>query len=144
MVIIGQNRKHRHRNVKTGSGGIGIFVKQNFYDMLNIGVLDQSFEGVLWVYFNHKHSDFKFNVCVCYLPPENSTRQVDKDVFFDTLISQVYEFQKFAPFLICGDFNSRCGEEDDYIVGVDDMCHRDVVNFKCNSYCNTFRCETYN
>lgn len=24
---IGQNRKHRHRNAKTGSGGIGIFVK---------------------------------------------------------------------------------------------------------------------
>ena len=29
-------------------------------------------------------------------------------------------------------------EENDYIVGVDDICHRDVVDFKCNSYCNTF------
>jgi hypothetical protein len=68
--------------------------------MFNIGVLDQSFEGILWVYFNHKHSDFKSNVCVCvcYLPPENSTRQVDKDVFFDTLISQVYEFQNYGHF----------------------------------------------
>jgi hypothetical protein len=41
-------------------------------------------------------------------------------------------------FFICGDFNSRCGKENDYIVGVDDICHRDVVDFKCNSYCNTF------
>ena len=35
--------------------------------MFNIGVLDQSFEGILWVYFNYKHSDFKFNVCVCVI-----------------------------------------------------------------------------
>ena len=73
-------------------------------------------------------------MCVCVIClQKNSTRQLDKDVFFDTLISQIYEFQNFGPFLICGDFNSRCGEENDYIVGVDDICHRDVVDFKCSS-----------
>jgi len=92
----------------------------------------------MWVYFTHTFSDFKFNVCVSYLPPENSTRQVDKDAFFDTLISQVYEYQNSGQFLICGDFNSICGDEDDYITGIDDLCPRDVVDFKCNSYCNAF------
>ncbi|CAC5415626.1 unnamed protein product [Mytilus coruscus] len=135
---IGQNRKHLHKNAKTGSGGVGFFVKKSYYKMFDIGVLDTSFEGILWVYFKHKKSDFKFSVCVAYLPPENSTRQVDKDVFFDTLISQVYEHQNSGPFFICGDFNSRFGDENDCIVGVDDLCPRDVVDFKYNSYGNTF------
>jgi hypothetical protein len=51
--MIGQNRKSLHRNAKTGSGGIGIFVKQFVYEIFNIDVLDQSFEGILWAYFNH-------------------------------------------------------------------------------------------
>ncbi|CAG2252849.1 unnamed protein product [Mytilus edulis] len=135
---IGQNRKHLHKKAKTGSGGVGLFVKKSYYEMFDIGVLDTSFEGILWVSFKHKNSDFRFNICVAYLPPENSTRQVDKDVFFDTLITQVYEHQNSGPFLICGDFNSRCGDENDYIVGVDDLCPRDVVDFKRNSYGNTF------
>ncbi|CAG2218028.1 unnamed protein product [Mytilus edulis] len=69
---------------------------------------------------------------------ENSTRQIDKDTFFDTLITQVYEHQNKGPFFICGDFNSRCGNESDYIEGVDNLCQRDVIDFKCNSYCNAF------
>ncbi|CAG2228238.1 unnamed protein product [Mytilus edulis] len=77
---IGQNRKHLHKKAKTGSGGVGLFVKKSYYEMFDIGVLDTSFE----------------------------------------------------------DFNSRCGDENDYIVGVDDLCPRDVVDFKCNSYSNTF------
>ncbi|CAG2205739.1 unnamed protein product [Mytilus edulis] len=121
---IGQNRKHLHKKAKTGSGGVGLFVKKSYYEMFDIGVLDTSFEGILWVSFKHKNSDFRFNICVAYLPPENSTRQVDKDVFFDTLITQVYEHQNSGPFLICGDFNSRCGDENDYIVGVDDLLIR--------------------
>jgi hypothetical protein len=50
----------------------------------------------------------------------------------------VYEVQNSGPFFICGDFNSRCCDENDYITGVDDICPRDVVDFKCNTYCNTF------
>ncbi|VDI17339.1 Hypothetical predicted protein [Mytilus galloprovincialis] len=69
---------------------------------------------------------------------ENSTRQIDKDTFFDTLITQVYEHQNKGPFFICGDFNSRCGNESDYIEGVDNLCQRNVIDFKCNSYCNAF------
>ncbi|CAG2223097.1 unnamed protein product [Mytilus edulis] len=144
---IGQNRKHLHKKAKTGSGGVGLFVKKSYYEMFDIGVLDTSFEGILWVSFKHKNSDFRFNICVAYLPPENSTRQVDKDVFFDTLITQVYEHQNSGPFFICGDFNSRCGDENDYIVGVDDLCPRDVVDFKyyeClneNEWKTSFDCE---
>lgn len=67
---IGQNRKHLHKKAKTGSGGVGLFVKKSYYEMFDIGVLDTSFEGILWVSFKHKNSDFRFNICVAYLPPE--------------------------------------------------------------------------
>lgn len=124
---IGQNRKALHRNAKNGSGGVGIFIKMYLYDLFHITILDDSFEGILWINFIEKSSEFEFNICICYLPPENSTRQIDKDTFFDTLITQVYEHQNKGPFFICGDFNSRCGNESDYIEGVDNLCQRDVL-----------------
>jgi hypothetical protein len=83
-------------------------------------------------------SNFKINVCVCYFHPENSTRQVGKEYFFDSLLSQIYEHQNDVLFVICGDFNSRCGHEYDYIAGVDDVSVRSVLDFTRNSYCNTF------
>ena len=37
---------------------------------------------------------------------------------------------------ICGDFNSRCGDNDDFIAGIDNVCERHVVDFKTNYHCN--------
>ena len=37
---------------------------------------------------------------------------------------------------ICGDFNSRCGDNDDFIAGVDNICERNIVDFKTNYYGN--------
>jgi len=41
-------------------------------------------------------------------------------------------------FFICGDFNSRCGDEYDYIAGIYDVSVRSVLDFTRNSHCNTF------
>jgi hypothetical protein len=79
-------------------------------------------------------SNFKINVCICYIPPENSTRQVEKEYFFDSLLSQVYEYQNDGLFFICGDFNSRCGHDYDNKAGVDDISVRSVLDFTPNSY----------
>ena len=38
----------------------------------------------------------------------------------------------YIPFL-CGDFNSRCGNNYDFIVGIDSLPERNVVDFKTNS-----------
>jgi hypothetical protein len=59
-------------------------------------------------------SNFKITVCVCYLAHENLTRQVEKEFLFYSLLSQVYEYKNDGLFFICGDFNSRCGDEYDY------------------------------
>lgn len=61
----------------------------------------------------------KVFACCCYLPPNYSTRQVDAHEFFDTLLSSIYKYQDEGLLFICGDFNSRCSNTADYIVGVD-------------------------
>ena len=47
----GQNRLNIHRNVKSGSGGVGLLVKDTFAREYNIQFLDNSFEGILWINF---------------------------------------------------------------------------------------------
>ncbi|CAC5377718.1 unnamed protein product [Mytilus coruscus] len=54
---------------------------------------------------------------------------VDKELFFDTLLSQDYVFQNDDLFYICGDFDSRCGDEYDYIPGVDCINMRSIIDF---------------
>ena len=66
------------------------------------------------------------------MPPNNSSRQTDVDEFFDRLLSAVYSFQHEGPIQLCGDFNSRISGNYDYIVGVDGLPDRDVVDFKSN------------
>ena len=44
------------------------------------------------------------------------------------------------PFYLCGDLNSRIGNMDDFIPGVDFLPERDVIDFKANSYGEIF-CE---
>ena len=92
------------------------------------------YEGVLWLEFNDKCTNYPFYACVCYLPPNNFTRQIDVCDFYDTLLSNVYEYHNSGTVCICRDFNSRIGVYKNNIVGVDEIVVRDVVNFTKNSY----------
>ena len=61
-------------------------------------------------------------MCVCYLPPINSTRCVSADDFMDNLLCKTYEYKPDCDLLfICGDFNAHCGDKQDFIAGVDDL-----------------------
>ena len=51
----------------------------------------------------------------------NSTRHLDVNFFFDTLLQSFYEYQNLGIIMICGDFNSRCGDSDDFIFDVDEI-----------------------
>ena len=48
-------------------------------------------------------------ICVCYLPPANSSRGDRSTKIFDCLIAQIMEFHSYGKFFICGDFNARIG-----------------------------------
>ena len=130
----GYNRTNIHRNARTGSGGVGFFVKNEIFVDFNVSVLKESYEGILWLKLVHKTENSTLLPCVCYLPPENSSRRIDVNEFFDNLISDFYVFQSTGTPLICGDFNSRCGDLKDFIAGIDDIAPRNVIDFKTNYY----------
>jgi hypothetical protein len=133
----GNNRCHIHVNARRGSGGVGMFVKQSFLNRYRVTVLDDSTEDILWVKFADGKSE-DMCVCVCYLPPSNSTRTNDAEQFFTTLLDQVSVFQNEGLMYICGDFNARCGDEIDYVEGVDQVCPREVVDHVTNKYVDLF------
>ena len=45
----------------------------------------------------------------------------------------VYEFQNDSIITICGDFNARVGDQEDFIAGVDVLPVREIVDFTENS-----------
>ena len=130
----GQNREILHVNAKTGSGGVGFLIKNKLIEYYNIEILESSFEGILWLSLKSKESQRNLTICVCYLPPLNSSRQIDAQSFYDCLLTSYYKYQNDGELFICGDFNSRCGDMQDFIEGVDDIECRRIVDFNVNTY----------
>ena len=86
----------------------------------------------------HKAESFVLLPCVCYLPRENSSRRVDVNEFYDNFLTDFYQFQNTGTVFICGDFNSKCGEHEYFIAGVDNIVQRQVIGFKTNYYGERF------
>ena len=87
----GNNRKSLHRNAKCGSGGAGFLIDNNFGKHYNTEVVDDTFDGILWLKLHNKFDNSKVFVCCCYLPPNHSTRQVDAHEFFIHFCQAFYE-----------------------------------------------------
>lgn len=64
--------------------------------------------------FNGIQCDESFGVCVCYLPPANSSRGYTAVEFFDHLAGTVSSLHDVDKLCICGDFTARCGSLSDY------------------------------
>ena len=73
-VFYGNCRKLLHVNAKNGSGGVGIFIKKESLSHFNVSILDNSYEGFLWLSLTDKVSKNTFNICSAYLPPYGSSR----------------------------------------------------------------------
>ena len=91
-------------------------------------VTDIAMEDVIWLKLEHKQPGPKFTVCICYLPPEGSSRRCDDEAFYSDLMLKFYDYQNDGDVIFCGDFNSRCGDESDYIEGVDNIPPREVID----------------
>ena len=83
---------------------------------------------------SHRVDKFCLVLCVCYLPPENSSRQEDVLSFYDNLLADIYQYQSLDTVCIFGDLNSRCGDLKDYIEGVDVLKERGEIDFQVNKY----------
>ena len=122
-----------------GSEGVGLFVKNDILNTYEATILDTSIEGIIWVKLVNKHNmSIRWNICVCYLPPHGSSRPTDAANFLEELHAQIFTYQNEGEFIIMGDFNSRVGNKQDFIEGVDDLPMRDVVDTKENAYSDIF------
>ncbi|CAC5398782.1 unnamed protein product [Mytilus coruscus] len=99
---------------------------------------DCSKEDILWIKLQEKGSTLCFCLCVCYLPPEGSSRWCDPETFFADLLYQVYKYQNEGTVCISGDFNSRIGYNTDFIEGVDRIPSREVIDKTENHYGDLF------
>ena len=65
----GNNRKSLHRNAKCGSGGVGFLIDNKFGKDYNIEVVDDTFDGILWLKLHNKFDNFQrfLPVVVTYL-----------------------------------------------------------------------------
>ena len=132
-TFYGHNRGNLHNNARRGSGGVGVFVRDSLVQLYDISVIDKTIEDIMWLKFSSKLGTDNLVLCVCYLPPAESTRHVDAETFYCNLLEQVYAYQNMGQMFICGDLNSRVGTDTDYIEGVDDMRPRDIIDHVSNS-----------
>ena len=61
--------------------GVGDFLKQSLFQSYDVNMIDNDKEGILWLKLSPKGNETEFLCCVCYLPPINSTRNVDGNEF---------------------------------------------------------------
>ena len=115
-----------HRRANKGSGRVGFFIWNTILETNEVTILDKSIEGILWIKVSARNYDFVSHFCVCYLPPEGSTRTGITHVsdFFECLLTQIYMYRDCAAYNICG----RCGYEPDFIEGVATVPERDVLD----------------
>lgn len=133
--FFGQNRKILKKGAKCGSGGIGVLIKKSILKSVNVKVLKSITEGIMWISLTCKKSNKAIiNLCVCYLPPEYSSRATDPIKFFEELLTQVYDMQNKGEFCIFGDFNCRTGSLKDYIEAIDEVGDREVIDLDVNKY----------
>ena len=71
---------------------------------------------------------------VFYLPPANSTRNIGCSDVLDILTCQIHEYASESVFYLCGDFNARISNLDDFIAGFDSIPDRHVVDFNTNKH----------
>ena len=106
----GHNRASVSRKAVSGSGGVGVLVKNVILQDWSKMVVDVQLENVMWVKLVHKVTSHAIFIAVCYFPPASSSRDVDIEERFHVLGEQVVNLQVEGQVMVCGDFNARCGE----------------------------------
>ena len=133
----GFNRALSKKNCRKGSGGIGILVKEDILHSYNIEVVAKRIDGILGLKFIYKLCPFSFVLYCCYLPPEGSL-YANPNNFYSELICSIYLNSIVDLLILCGDFNSRIGKEQDFIENIDSLPVLQNLDKVKNVYGDTF------
>ena len=128
------NRSETNVKAKKCYGGVAILFKNYLCNLFHIRLIDKSLDGVIAVEFTHKQTHSSFIVIGCYLPPEQSVWGRDSVGFYGHLLNLIYQNSEADYCYICGDFNSRVGNKQDYISLLDNLYDRSILDFTVNSH----------
>ena len=64
-VWYGHNRRNIHFRAKVGSGGVGFSIKKTLLNDFDVTMLDDTYEGILWLKHIHKQGGGSIVCCVC-------------------------------------------------------------------------------
>ena len=130
----GNNRKVISKRAWRGSGGVGILVSLDILKSFDIAVISDKFEGILWVQLVYRVSKSSISICACYLPPIGSSKGDHSQEFLDSFKSLIIDNYHTGDFLICGDFNARCGGLDDLDNPNDNISTRTTLHMTVNKF----------
>ena len=128
------NNRQKHVKAPKGSGGVGICVKSDLLSSYKVKVVSKEVDGILGLHFNSLFSQYCFVVFSCYLPPDTSPWGRDASGFFSHLLSYMYSYSDVDAIYVCGDVNGRTGTLEDYVVDIDDVPKRAVLDEGVNKH----------
>ena len=110
-------RKFKHRKARRSSGGVALLYKEEIKD--GIEILANHHDSVIWLRLDKGffHLDKDVFICGIYLWGEDSPcyNAVHVD-FFELLQQDINEYENEGSVFLIGDFNSRVGIRDDFII----------------------------
>ena len=134
----GFNRPDIHKKAPKPSGGVGIFVKHHVSDQYNVYLTDKSFDGIIWIEFKHMDNDSNFIVNACYLPPENSTRGRDAQIYSHLLVQIYINNDCDSIFMAAAIFHSRTWSLSDIMSDIDEISNRISLDKTINQHGHEF------
>ena len=107
------------KRAKSASGGVVVYIKTAV--LCGIEILKTECSEILWLILNKNVFGVQRYVviCCCYIPPENSGRQVRDDFdMYNAIITDMAQFDvKYnCECLVCSHFNSRTASLPDYVL----------------------------
>lgn len=121
FTLIQLSRVEKKQNTKRNSGGIAIYIRESFKKYCTL--LEKDSDDIIWIKIGGQLLNLTHDlyVCLCYIVPSASSREalIEMDVL-DRITNYIIKIANDTNdnynILICGDFNSRIGNENDYVI----------------------------
>ncbi len=84
------NRKTTHRNAPKTFGGVGTFVRDTLFNIYDIVIIDESYDGIQGIKFSDKSKGFTCIIYSCYLAPYTYVYDNKSTDVFAHLITDLY------------------------------------------------------
>ena len=121
FILIQLNRAEKKNTTKRNSGGIAMYIRQSFYQYCTL--IEKDSDDIIWIRIKGRLLNLSHDLylCLCYIIPSSSSREalVEMDVLdriTNFILKIANETNDSYNILICGDFNSRIGNEKDYVI----------------------------